>query len=108
MELLKPFVNDASIETARKWHERIGKLKEVMHKSEIDSKEHKFPEFEGVWITPKIIEKKGVILYLHGGGYIGGDLNYAKGIGSSLAVNARMKVFCVAYRLAPEKNILQP
>ncbi|MGM9974810.1 MAG: alpha/beta hydrolase [Clostridiaceae bacterium] len=104
LELIKPFVDDASIESARKWHERIGKLMEARHRGDINVEDHIFKFFEGAWITPKVIEKKGVILYLHGGGYIGGDLNYSKGFGSTLAVKTSMKVFCTAYRLAPENK----
>lgn len=102
LELIKPFIDDASIESARKWQERIGKLVEARYRGDINVEDHKFKFFEGAWITPKVIEKKGVILYLHGGGYIGGDLNYSKGFGSTLAVKTSMKVFCTAYRLAPE------
>ena len=43
-----------------------------------------------------------MILYLHGGGYTAGGLDYAKGFGALLASQTRLIVFCVAYRLAPE------
>ena len=43
-----------------------------------------------------------MILYLHGGGYACGDLQYATGFGSTLATECGVKVFCAAYRLAPE------
>lgn len=46
--------------------------------------------------------KRGVILYLHGGGYTCGDLEYAKGFGSVLASECGIRVLCLAYRLAPE------
>ena len=39
---------------------------------------------------------------MHGGGYVCGDLDYATGFGSMLATQCGVKVFCVAYRLAPE------
>ena len=42
------------------------------------------------------------ILYLHGGGYTCGGLDYALGFGSTLADESGAKVFCAAYRLAPE------
>ena len=44
----------------------------------------------------------GVLLYLHGGGFAFGDLDYAKGFGSMLAVQTGTRVFCPDYRLAPE------
>ena len=39
---------------------------------------------------------------MHGGGYTCGDLEYATGFGSTLAVQCGCRVFCAAYRLAPE------
>ena len=47
-------------------------------------------------------EKKHIVLYLHGGGYVAGDLEYARGFGSVLAAKNNVRVFCAAYRLAPE------
>jgi len=43
-----------------------------------------------------------VILYLHGGGYTAGGLDYAKGFGALLAAQTHVTVLCIAYRLAPE------
>lgn len=43
-----------------------------------------------------------MILYLHGGGYTCGDLEYAKGFGAVLAAQEGVRVLCPAYRLAPE------
>ena len=41
-------------------------------------------------------------MYLHGGGYTCGSLEYAKGFASTLATECGVRVFCAAYRLAPE------
>lgn len=43
-----------------------------------------------------------VILYCHGGGYIGGDLGYAGNLGVKLALATGFRVYTFAYRLAPE------
>ena len=51
---------------------------------------------------PKDERRTGVILYLHGGGYTCGSLEYAKGFASTLATECGVRVFCAAYRLAPE------
>ena len=42
------------------------------------------------------------MLYLHGGGYVCGDLEYAKGFGSVLSAVTGAEVLCPAYRRAPE------
>ncbi len=53
-------------------------------------------------IYPQDEVSPGVILYLHGGGFVAGGLTYAKGFGSALAAKCGIRVLCVAYRLAPE------
>ena len=58
--------------------------------------------FSAALIEPKQLRCGGVILYLHGGGYCCGELEYAKGFGAVLAHETGAKVFCPAYRLAPE------
>ena len=51
---------------------------------------------------PKDERRNGVVLYLHGGGYTCGSLDYAKGFAATLASECGVRVFCAAYRLAPE------
>ena len=41
-------------------------------------------------------------LFLHGGGWVTGNLDVAEGPARSLAVGARCRLVCVDYRLAPE------
>ena len=57
--------------------------------------------FGGAWVMPKDQRRTGVILYLHGGGYTCGSLEYAKGFAAALASECGVRVFCPAYRLAP-------
>ena len=65
-------------------------------------KDHDFGAFQGAWVMPKDERRSGVILYLHGGGYTCGSLEYAKGFAATLASQCGVRVFCAAYRLAPE------
>ncbi len=102
LELLKPIFKGTSIETERRWQERIGKIMEAKHRNDVFTKEQSFGSINGAWITPKVLERRGIVLYLHGGGYISGDLNYAKGFGTTLASRCGIKVFTIAYGLAPE------
>ncbi|MDE7193350.1 MAG: alpha/beta hydrolase [Oscillospiraceae bacterium] len=53
-------------------------------------------------IMPKEIKRDGIILYLHGGGYVLGGMDYAKGFGTLIASQTGSKVCCLAYGLAPE------
>lgn len=61
-----------------------------------------FPGFPACRISPRNQTPSGRILYLHGGGYTCGGLEYAKGFGSVLASITGAEVLCPAYRLAPE------
>ncbi len=65
-------------------------------------KDHKFPDFTGSWIIPRDERRQGVILYLHGGGYTCGGIEYARGFAVTMAERFGVRVFCPAYRLAPE------
>lgn len=102
LALLKPLLSTCSLETIRKGQNKIGELMEAPYRAQHLVKEHSFAQFKGAWLIPADERRQGVILYLHGGGYTCGDLEYGKGFGSMLADATGTKVFCAAYRLAPE------
>ena len=102
LNFFKPFVASCSLEVTRKGQDKLGELMEAMHRRDVILKDHSFADFEGAWVIPRDERRAGVILYLHGGGYTCGDLEYAKGFGSTLAAESGARVFCAAYRLAPE------
>lgn len=102
LNFFKPFVANCSLEVTRKGQDKLGELMEVIHRHDVIVQDHSFDKFEGAWVVPKEERRPGVILYLHGGGYTCGDLDYAKGFASTLAAECGVRVFCSAYRLAPE------
>ncbi|MBE6717819.1 MAG: steryl acetyl hydrolase [Ruminococcaceae bacterium] len=102
LSIIKPLLTSCSLKTIRKGQNKIGELMESKYKDQVFVREHDFESFVGAWIVPKDERRQGVILYLHGGGYTCGDVEYAKGFGATLAVQCGMRVFCTAYRLAPE------
>ena len=102
--ILSPLLKSCSLETLRKGQNKIGELMEAKHRKKVIVKEHIFENFKGAWVIPKDERREGVILYLHGGGYTCGGLEYALGFGSMLAVQSGTRVFCCAYRLAPENR----
>lgn len=99
---LKPLLAARSLKTSRRAQHRIGELMESRFRTQILERTHSFGEFDGAWLMPKDERRSGALLYLHGGGYAFGDLDYAKGFGSMIAVQTGTRVFCPAYRLAPE------
>lgn len=102
LNFFRSLVAGLSLDTIRKGQDKLGELMEAIHRKDVLVKEHAFPDFDGAWILPRDERRSGVIFYLHGGGYTCGDLEYAKGFGSRLAVECGSRVFCAAYRLAPE------
>lgn len=99
---LRPIVSALSLDTIRKGQEKVGELMGFFHRKDTLVTNHVFEDFEGAWVIPRDERRSGVVLYIHGGGYTCGDLEYAKGFASTLAVNCGVRVFCPAYRLAPE------
>ena len=102
LQRLQPLLCSSSLATMRRGQNMLGELMEVIHRKAVILKDHPFADFMGAWVIPKDERRQGVILYLHGGGYTCGDLEYAKGFAATLAVQCGVRVFCAAYRLAPE------
>ena len=102
LALLKPVIENCPLSTTRKWQEKIGKLMASTHKERVDITDLSANGVPCAMITPRDELSSGVILYLHGGGYVAGSLDYAKGFGSVLSACLGVRVLCVAYRLAPE------
>ena len=57
---------------------------------------------EAQWLLPLHHNKKRIILFIHGGGYIAGSINSHKDLASRIAIASDAKVLIFNYRLAPE------
>lgn len=95
-------LSNCSLKTLRLGQNKVGELMEFRQRDKVIIKKHGFENFEGAWIMPRDERRQGVILYLHGGGYTCGDIEYAIGVGATLAVQTGTRVFSTGYRLAPE------
>lgn len=104
LNFFKPFVANCSLDVTRKGQDKLGELMTALHKREVLVKEHDFGRFQGAWIMPRDERRGGVVLYLHGGGYTCGSLEYAKGFAATLTSECGVRAFCAAYRLAPENR----
>lgn len=88
---------------ARASQDKLGRLEATAVANRVELVPHAFPQFRAAWALPQgYAPDGGAILYLHGGGYTAGDLEYATGFGSVLAAATGCRVFAAAYRLAPE------
>ncbi len=103
IRLVKPILNKFSIQTARAFQDNLGDMEAKSMASKVNFEPVKFDNFEACFVSPKGKEQDcHVVLYLHGGGYVAGNIAYARGFASMLAVEINRFVLAVAYRLAPE------
>ena len=102
LRLIKPVLSSSTLETMRKRQDTLGRFMARSYKNDICCEELTVGDIRCAMIVPKNELSGGVILYLHGGGYIAGNLNYSKGFGTILAAKFGVRVLCVEYRTAPE------
>jgi acetyl esterase/lipase len=104
LRLTKPIARFATIEDARKAQDQLGRMTAEILKTKVSFETVEFDRFTACFAESNHCTEPcdRVILYLHGGGYTAGGLDYAKGFGALLAAQTKISALCVAYRLAPE------
>lgn len=102
LELTKPIADAAGLDTIRGFQDKIGELMRFSKRDAVVIGEYGNNGVEGVMIVPRDELRGGIILYLHGGGYVCGTMDYAKGFASVLSAECGMRVVAAEYRLAPE------
>lgn len=103
IRLIKPIKDKMSIETARGAQDKLGRLGRKMAGTRVTAERGQLAGVETAFVRANHPDAgHRVLLYLHGGGYVAGNLDYALGFGSLLAERLRLDVYCAAYRLAPE------
>lgn len=104
LRLTKPIARFATIEDARKAQDQLGRMTAEMLKAKVTFEPVEFERFAACFAVSNHCDEPcdRAILYLHGGGYTAGGLDYAKGFGGLLAAQTHISVLCAAYRLAPE------
>jgi epsilon-lactone hydrolase len=71
----------------------------------VSSEQVDTPSVHGWWVRPAAPERDGVIVYLHGGGYIAGSAKAYRGLASQLASRTLRSVLVLDYPLAPEATV---
>ena len=104
LRLTKPIARFATISDWRKAQDQLGRMTAEILKTKVNFELISFDRFAASFaVSTTCIEPcDRVVLYLHGGGYTAGGLDYAKGFGALLATQTEISVLCAAYRLAPE------
>ncbi len=102
MELLKPIADGAALDTVRAFHDKHGRLMHLSRRKDVVLFENHIQSPPATLVVPRDELRGGVILYLHGGGYVAGSMEHAVGFASMLSAECGMRVVAVEYRLAPE------
>lgn len=102
IELLKPISGGSKLEVARNLQDKMGKIMRFTKRygSVVVNKDN--GRFRANTLIPRDELRGGVILYLHGGGYTCGKIDYANGFASVLSSECGMRVYTIEYSLAPE------
>ena len=103
VELTKPIANASPLAVARNLQDKIGKLMHFTKRHDVVVRDLTVGKRRAALIVPRDEVRGGIILYLHGGGYTCGSLDYSKGFASVLGAECGMKVLTIEYALAPEE-----
>lgn len=90
-----PFSDTSSLDAVRQGQSRFGV------RASRPCRNHAFREEDGLFL-PAEKAYDGLLLYLHGGGYVSGSGAYADGAATILAAKLGIRVCRVDYGLAPE------
>ena len=102
LELTRPLSDGTPLDSARSFQDRIGKVMHFSRRRDVVVKDKYFDVPTSSLVIPRDELRGGVILHLHGGGYVGGSIEYANGFASVLSAECGIRVISVQYRLAPE------
>ena len=78
LKLVKGILKNLDLSSTRQAQDRLGMLMAKTQGSKVNYSTEVFKSFMGEWIVPKDTRHKGVMLYLHGGGYVSGNIDYAR------------------------------
>ena len=101
--LSKPLYNDSSLTSVRREQNALGKQLFRILKRHVRVENHTVGSVPCFTVSPIDTSLPGIILYLHGGGFVCGGAEYARGFASLLAAKCGAPVFACAYSLAPEQ-----
>lgn len=102
IKLLAPIIANATLEQTRSAQDALSKLSQRAVRDSVIFKDVRFPLFDAAWAIPLNGRVRQAIIYLHGGSYNAGGVEYATVFGGLLAQMTNRAVMCVGYRLAPE------
>ena len=102
LEITRPIVDASGLGLSRGAQDKIGKLMSFKNRADVVFQDAVREGIKTSLVIPRDEIRTGLILYIHGGGYTAGGIEYAKGFASTLSSKLGMRVLTFEYRLAPE------
>ena len=102
LEMASSYTDGAPLESARALQARLGRLMHFTRRRDVVLVDEHIKEPKCSLMVPRDEIRGGVIIYLHGGGYVCGNMDAANGFAAVLSAECGMRVVAVEYRLAPE------
>ena len=102
ISLLNPLLNNMELDTMRRLQDGLAALGARVKAGQVVTCREDLGTCEAAWVVPLKGSVRKATLYLHGGSFTAGTLDYAQGFGSMLALETSRASLCLAYRLAPE------
>ncbi len=102
LEITRPIVDASGLQLSRGAQDKIGKLMCFKNRADVVLQDAVREGLKTSLVIPRDEIRTGLVLYIHGGGYTAGGLDYAKGFASTLSARLGMRVLTFEYRLAPE------
>ena len=88
-----PALESGSLQHERSAQDVVGEIMTAAETPRVTVRMRRVAGMDCAWIAPEKQAFSGVMLYLHGGGYTCGSMEYAKGVGSMLAAKCGVRVF---------------
>ncbi len=103
IRLLKPVLKKISIARGRTFQDALGRLGAQSVAGRVRFEPVRLEQAPACFALPVAeTDQSRALLYLHGGGFVAGNMKYACGFAGILADKLQRRVLSVAYRLAPE------
>ncbi len=102
LEIMNTVADRCTLATVRKAQDACGSLIRFAHRYDVVEREKGKNGIRAVLTVPRDELRGGIIMYIHGGGYTCGSLDYVRGFASMLSAELGIRVFAPEYRLAPE------
>lgn len=102
ISLLNPLLNALDLHQQRRLQDGLAALGARAKRGQQVTRDVRLPHCRASWVLPIRGEIRKAILYLHGGAYTAGSLQYARNFGRMLSMETGRAALCLGYRLAPE------